>query len=42
MKSLGVRRISCFNGGLTPEESRYNSLLFKLKMDLEKSQKEPR
>lgn len=34
MKSRGVRVVSCFNGGLTPDESRYNSELFKLKTQL--------
>lgn len=31
MKENGIRVISCFNGGLTPSESRYNSELFRLK-----------
>lgn len=30
MKQRGVRKVSCFNGGLTPDESRYNTELFRL------------
>ena len=30
MKGRGIRRISCFNGGLTPDERYYNSKLFEL------------
>ncbi len=40
MRELGVRRISCFNGGLSPAESRYNSRLFQLKCDLERAEKD--
>ncbi len=34
MRTLGVRTVSCFNGGLTNDESRYNSELFRLKTQL--------
>lgn len=37
MRANSVRQISCFNGGLSPEEYRLNSLLFALKMKLERS-----
>ena len=30
MREAGVRRISCFNGGLTDTEYRYNAELFRL------------
>ena len=40
MKEMGVRRISCLNGGLTPMEYQYNSRLFQLSVDLEKSERE--
>lgn len=30
MKANGVRKVSCFNGGLTREESYYNTELFRL------------
>ena len=36
MKENNVRKISCFNGGLTQSESYYNSKLFELKTKLEK------
>ena len=35
MKRMGVRQISCFNGGLSPAEYRCNSQLFALKVKLE-------
>jgi hypothetical protein len=35
MKTKGIRRISCFNGGLSGEAYRLNSLLFKLSVDLD-------
>ena len=34
MKEAGVKRTSCFNGGLTSDEYRYNSRMFKLETDL--------
>ena len=34
MKESGVRLVSCFNGGLTNEEQRCNSKLFRLKVEL--------
>lgn len=39
MKTLGIRVTSCFNGGLTSDEYRYNSQLFALKIKLESVQK---
>lgn len=39
MKERGVRRISCFNAGLTPEESRYNTRLFELNTKIGKALK---
>jgi hypothetical protein len=38
MKAIGVRVISCFNGGLDPVTYRYNARLFQLKVDLERAQ----
>lgn len=38
MKECGIRRISCFNGGVSPAEYRANSRLFQLSVDLEKAQ----
>lgn len=35
MKIEGVRRISCFNGGLSSAEYRYNARLFQLSVDLD-------
>lgn len=37
MKSSGVRRISCFNGGLSQQEYSYNSRLFALQVELDKA-----
>ena len=37
MAGASVRVISCFNGGLTTEEGRYNSRLFQLKTELLKA-----
>ena len=34
MKANGIRRTSCFNGGLTPDEYRYNARLFELEVRL--------
>jgi len=31
MKEKGIRQVSCFNGGLTADELRYNTELFRLK-----------
>ena len=39
MKASGIRRTSCFNGGLSPEEYRYNARLFQLSVELDKAQK---
>lgn len=39
MKEQGIRVVSCFNGGLTPDESRHNTRLFELKVNLEKAEK---
>ena len=30
MKAAGIKKTSCFNGGLTPETYRYNARLFEL------------
>jgi hypothetical protein len=35
MKIQGIRRISCFNGGLSAAEYRWNSRLYQLSVDLE-------
>lgn len=40
MKRQGIRVMSCFNGGLTREESMYNQNLFALKTELERAIKE--
>ncbi len=34
MKDAGVRRISCFNGGLSAAEYSYNNRLFQLSVQL--------
>lgn len=34
MRRLGVRSVSCFNGGLTPEEASFNSEIFRLKTEI--------
>lgn len=36
MKAEGVRRVSCFNGGLNPRERFYNSEIFRLTALIEK------
>lgn len=36
MKRRGVRRISCFNGGLTVEEKHYNQEIFRLSTEIKK------
>ena len=33
MKRIGIRRMSCFNGGHTPESYRYNADLFRLETE---------
>lgn len=38
MKDRGVRTISFMNAGLTSDESKYNSRLYKLKLDLEQAE----
>lgn len=38
MRAKGIRRISCFNGGLNSDERYYNQWLFNLKTELSKSQ----
>ena len=35
MRAKGIKRISCFNGGLSGEEYRYNSRIFDLKSRLQ-------
>lgn len=34
MRAKGVRRISCFNGGLSADERAFNSQLFNLETEL--------
>jgi hypothetical protein len=34
MKSMGVKRTSCFNGGLTPLEYSFNARMFRLETEL--------
>lgn len=41
MKERGVRKISCFNGGLTPDESRFNQELFRLNTEIAKLEGKP-
>lgn len=36
MKEKKIRRISCFNGGHTPESYRLNALMFKLETELKR------
>lgn len=36
MKEKGIRKTSCFNGGLSPDEYRLNARLFELKTKIEK------
>jgi hypothetical protein len=39
MKESGVRRISCFNSGLSGAEYRLNAKLFQLSVELERAVK---
>lgn len=39
MKEKGVKRISCFNAGLTSEQYHLNSRMFALEMELKAAQK---
>lgn len=41
MKTKGIRRVSCFNGGLTPDEQRCNQALFQIKAEIQRLQQEP-
>lgn len=34
MKTLGIKRTSCFNGGLSGETYRYNAKMFRLETEL--------
>ena len=34
MKDNGIRRMSCFNGGHSPESYRLNALMFRLELEL--------
>ena len=34
MKRKGIRKISCFNGSLSPEEARYNTERFRLESEI--------
>ena len=40
MRKHGIRKISHFNGGLTPDEHSYNSRLFQLTVELERPAKQ--
>jgi hypothetical protein len=39
MKEKGIRRVSCFNAGLTSEQYHLNSQMFALEMKLKTAQK---
>lgn len=39
MKEKGIRRVSCFNAGLTSAEYHLNSQMFALEMELKTAQK---
>lgn len=41
MKAKGIRRVSCFNGGLTPDEQRCNQAVFQLKTVIARLTSEP-
>lgn len=41
MRAKGIRRVSCFNGGLTPDEKRTNEALFRLKTTIDRLNAEP-
>lgn len=41
MKAKGIRRVSCFNGGLTSDEQRCNQALFRLKATIQWLNDEP-
>ncbi len=36
MREKGIRKVSCFNGGLSPDEMYYNGKLFELEILLRK------
>lgn len=38
MKELGIRRISCFNGGLSNVQWRYNAECFRLESEIKEIQ----
>ena len=37
MRARKIRRVSCFNGGLSPDEREYNTRMFKLETELKMS-----
>ena len=39
MKEKGIKRVSCFNAGLTSKEYHLNSRMFALEMELKNTQK---
>jgi len=39
MREMGVKKTSCFNGGLSRAELAYNTRLFKLSAELDKANK---
>lgn len=39
MKAKGIRKVSCFNGGLSRDESYYNTELFRLNTQLQQASK---
>lgn len=39
MRDRGIKRMSCFNGGHTPESMRYNETMFRLNAELNKATK---
>lgn len=42
MREQGIRRTSCFNGGLDPVTYRYNAKLFELETLKKRAQQQPK
>lgn len=40
MKRAGIRKISCFNGGLSRDEYYYNSMLFRLTTEIQRAERD--
>lgn len=38
MREIGIRIVSCFNGGLDPVTYRWNARLYQLNVELEKAE----